>query len=86
MSTHHSSKRADLGLTFVRSVTPSSQPINLLLEIYGESYGGQDARQGWDWLSAEQGRALGRWSQQRRPGFREYNRGWEGDCIRERGP
>ena len=35
------------------------------------SCGGQDARQGWGCLSAEQGRSLGRQSQQRRPGCRE---------------
>lgn len=35
------------------------------------SCGGQDARQGRGWLSAERGRALGQQSQQRRPGCRK---------------
>lgn len=51
------------------------------------SCGGQDARQGWGWLTAEHSGALGQQSQQRRPGCRKGKEtGRETERLRRTGP
>lgn len=77
MTAHHTSRGAGLGLTFVRPATSflfftaSQSSLRNCMERLAANCGDQDARQGWGWLSDEQGGALDQRSQQRSPGCRE---------------